>query len=73
MTFYPGTGTGTTGSTASIGSGWNNDRVIGGWDYNNDGKADILRYNIGSGILGFYGGNGAAWFVTNPATNTPIN
>ncbi len=59
MTIYPGTGTGTTGATVSGGSGWLNNRVMGGWDYNGDGRNDVLRYNTGSGILGFYAGNAA--------------
>ncbi|MFY9228013.1 MAG: fibronectin type III domain-containing protein [Candidatus Microsaccharimonas sp.] len=70
MTIYAGTGTGTTGSTYSGGTGWLNNRVIGGWDYSGDSRADILRYNTGSGILGIYPGNGAAYF-TSPY-NTPI-
>jgi prepilin-type N-terminal cleavage/methylation domain-containing protein len=67
MTIYPGTGTGTTGTTFTGGSGWLNNYVTGGWDYNNDGHPDILRLNT-SGVLQLYEGSDTsggtlAWYL----------
>jgi hypothetical protein len=59
MTIYPGTGTGTTGTTFSGGTGWTSNYVTGGWDYNGDGHPDILRLNT-SGVLQLYEGSGVS-------------
>jgi prepilin-type N-terminal cleavage/methylation domain-containing protein len=73
MIFDPGTGTGTTGTTSTIGSSWVTNYISGGWDLTGDGKADILRLNTSTGYLGLYAGNGTAGFATTPAANTQIN
>jgi prepilin-type N-terminal cleavage/methylation domain-containing protein len=67
MTIYPGTGTGTTGTTFSGGSGWLNNYVTGGWDYNGDGHPDILRLST-AGVLTLYEGSDTsggtlAWYL----------
>lgn len=60
MTIYPGTGTGTTGTTFSGGSGWTSNIVFGGWDINNDNHPDILRYLTSTGVLEYYPGSGTS-------------
>jgi prepilin-type N-terminal cleavage/methylation domain-containing protein len=60
ITVYPGTGTGTTGTTFSGGTGWASNILTGGWDLNGDGHVDILRYNTSSGVLTYYPGSGSS-------------
>lgn len=66
MCLYTGDGAGGWkaggGCGVVINSGWLNDNVYGGWDYNNDGKPDILRYYIPGNVLYVYEGNGASGF-----------
>ena len=57
---YNGLGDGTVASGVAASGGWVNNRLSGGWDYNSDGRADILRQISPSGTpLYFYSNNGA--------------
>jgi hypothetical protein len=58
---YPGTGSGglNTAGRITIGTGWNAmSSIVGGHDYNSDGKADVLAADSSNGYLWFYPGKG---------------
>ncbi|MET9852088.1 VCBS repeat-containing protein [Streptomyces sp. NPDC006450] len=74
---YPGNGTADSGSPfgarISLGAGWNAfSQIVGGGDFNADGKADLLVATPG-GVLYVYPGNGAGGFGNRIKSGTGWN
>ncbi|GAA1693260.1 hypothetical protein GCM10009830_46330 [Glycomyces endophyticus] len=71
---YPGTGTGTHTERIRIGGGWNSmSAIVSGYDYNADGRSDLLARESATGNLWLYPGTGTGSHGTRVLIGTGWN